>query len=498
MTLNDSSTEAVPAVTNDERYTYLGMGVGPAGPASCSGALDKLVESAAAIAGSKLKPAQKWTALKFHLFPSVTHALRVSKAEWSKLGKGGAQVGVNGKLRKSIKEILNLPSEANTGFLYSPAKDGGAGLCDLRLDLAALRINDAVKLLNHSDPTLRQMAREDLRHASSKRFPELPAAVAVRHFLNGLKIAATHQSCCTASWWSEVRKARDVLQGHLGSPVALNFNDASDLYSVSVEDRTLPRRPLRELRYKTACKYLAQWRGLASQGRFAQALGMSAHSQINGDNHLSFCDSRFIHTARLCLTPTNAINHMGRDPRCRRCGAQFETLSHVLNCCTHHAARWRKRHDGVLTLLQGAIREQPGNEALEVVVDKLYAGALGPDGRALRPDLIVLNHQKKTAEVIDVKCSIDLLPSIDAARASTTTKYASIATHLGTLGFSTHISTLTVCSLGSFPALNYLPLNRLGLSTTRIKDTARKMIRHSIHWSRNIWVTHVTGLLQIA
>ena len=61
--------------------------------------------------------------------------------------------------------------------------------------------------------------------------------------------------------------------------------------------------------------------------------------------YIPVTDWRFVHKARLNIFPLNSANRRGRDPICRRCGYQRETLPHVINRCMRHAQTMRLRHN---------------------------------------------------------------------------------------------------------------------------------------------------------
>jgi hypothetical protein len=78
---------------------------------------------------------------------------------------------------------------------------------------------------------------------------------------------------------------------------------------------------------------------------------------------------------------------------CRRCGAQLETLAHVLGQCTHTESMVIKRHDSIRNFVSSTAARKLETKILEEPSIKT------PEG-ILKPDLIIL-HQKRV-HVVDV------------------------------------------------------------------------------------------------
>jgi hypothetical protein len=198
---------------------------------------------------------------------------------------------------------------------------------------------------------------------------------------------------------------------------------------------------------------------------------------------------RFIWKARLSLTPVNASNHLGLSRRCRKCGAESESLAHVLNHCRVHSAFWRKRHDGVQALLVEQIAKL--NPKAIIKVDEKFPHVKSQSGGDLRPDIIIEFPDEKKVVIVDIKCTIDQLSAWDQSNILTETKYRSIANYFNNAGYSTVVlGNFIISSLGSFSTLNWNILNKLNIARKSAKYLIDKCRRQCIHWSRNIWVTH--------
>jgi hypothetical protein len=314
-------------------------------------------------------------------------------------------------------------------------------------------------------------------------------------YLNGVPILKKlqHGVC---GFWGEVRKALDYSQKLIDRPVSWSHDAGTDNYIMMI-GHPVAAQPI----YPTAGNvhsilnalisrcFHKKWLSAPSQGRFAFCLSRSRLSNCANDSHLSFCDWRFLWKARLSLTPVNANNHTGMSKRCRKCGAETESLAHVLNHCRVHSAFWRKRHDGIQSLLVDQLKSK--YPSAEISVDKTFPHANAHSGGNLRPDIVVDIKSEKTVFIIDTKSTIDTVSAWSQAEALTDDKYKPISDYYRGIGYGRVIlSNFIISSLGSFCPKNWRLLGELGLLRSNIKYLVDKCRRHAIHWSRNIWLTH--------
>ena len=275
--------------------------------------------------------------------------------------------------------------------------------------------------------------------------------------------------------WSTVLPLRD------GMPIQLSAV-ARDGSAVCVCRE--PRKVFRDLYSAVDRHTLSVVLGARDQERYWGSLMASKLSTVSRRN-LSFCDWRFVHRARLNLTPTNAISHSGCPKTCRRCGQEVESLSHVLNSCRVHHRRWMLKHEAVVARVAEVATS--ANPHLQVTANRTV------DNSGLRPDLVLTDPISKRALIVDVKCPIDLRDRIHTVRREVETKYAGIARSLQQQGLVVQVKAFVVGSLGSFPGSNWAVFRWLGASSKTYAAVARSLIRHNIHQSRNTWVDHVPG-----
>ena len=175
-----------------------------------------------------------------------------------------------------------------------------------------------------------------------------------------------------------------------------------------------PRSLFKDLFMYIDAFHLRAWTDASRQGRYAASLAVSPLSSVS-DRRLSFCDWRFIHRARLNLIPTNSNNSSATTKSCRRCGAEIESLSHVLNSCKSHSRLWIKRHNSVLNLLVELVKKR--HPSFDIAVNRQF------DKTNLRPDIVIKDQSTMSAAVIDVKTPIDLQARCEQVNRESIDKY---------------------------------------------------------------------------
>ena len=137
--------------------------------------------------------------------------------------------------------------------------------------------------------------------------------------------------------------------------------------------------------------------------------------------------------------------------KCRLCGER-QTLAHILNCCqvapSHR--RYNERHDDVLSVIVGYLKEELSEEDYTVVADLgIELSYLFPPQLAisdLRPDITVFSQLQKEAMLIELTVCNEV--SYEAAQHRKTEKYLELASEVETNGFNSELITLEFGSRG--------------------------------------------------
>lgn len=154
---------------------------------------------------------------------------------------------------------------------------------------------------------------------------------------------------------------------------------------------------------------------------------------------------------------------------------------HVFQHCLPVSAPRNHRHNGVVRLLAGAV--QPDTWTVEV--DRTTPGA----STSQRVDLQFTRRSTGDRLFIDVKIPFERPAAVDQAGKRNAEKYAELAAEAGA-----DLDTFIVGAYGSWRPENDRLLRRLGVAQpASLRDT---IIRHVVHWSRNIYTHFVTGVAQ--
>ena len=172
---------------------------------------------------------------------------------------------------------------------------------------------------------------------------------------------------------------------------------------------------------------------------------------------------------------------------CRRCNQSQESVSHVISNCRYHSNRWRARHNAVQNHLVQSL-QQCWPDA-DITTHKTVCTS-----SRLRPDICVTRGTHKI--LIDIKVPMDLAHAFVKVDEANREKYKPLVHTLNASGFTSQVFTFITGALGAWWPSNNLILNYFGCSHTRSKQLAQKCRRSAIHWSRNIWVAHTTGVDQ--
>jgi hypothetical protein len=151
---------------------------------------------------------------------------------------------------------------------------------------------------------------------------------------------------------------------------------------------------------------------------------------------------------------------------------------------------WRIRHDGVQKLLADELTTRFPNA--NITINKKFRHAESDSGGELRPDIIIDMPVERKVFILDMKCPIDAPSAWFQCDTLTANKYKNIVEYYKANDYTDPIlSNFIVSALGSIPPRNMQLLNKLGFSKESSKFLIDRARRHVIHWSRNIWVSHI-------
>jgi hypothetical protein len=288
-----------------------------------------------------LRSDQKLNIINQYLWPRLTYVLQVTPTELISIN---FLEDIDKIIRSSVKDILTLPSDTPTSFLYGPKRFKGLGLMRAKWESFIQHINMCVTLKN-------------IGNCHVDEFIDFPQEIT--QSLNKLQI-----------------QANDVFT-----------NDFAP------KDK---RRIGTTLRSKLQFKEFELWSKLPSKGRGVELFKEvpSSNQWIYSKNGLT--TSEWINALKMvaCVVPVRSVPGRSQDGTlCRHC-REPETLSHVLGSCPHGALLRNTRHHAVRSAIAEAIRAK----GLQVV-EEVHCIAQGGSNRRL--DILAYNPETKVGTIID-------------------------------------------------------------------------------------------------
>ena len=387
-------TEAIPALSWEERYRYLGCPVGAyRTPAKILDDLrEGLIKDCGTVFNSELAEWQKLDAYRRFLFPRLSFVLKVvfTGAIWCRK--------LDTAIRVVIKRGLHLPPRTCTQYLYLSQALGGMGIPSVEDESHVARSAQAFKFLSDTrDVRVRNVAINQLVAAVAKRAPYLDPTDP-SHLERWLSTSAgplEGRAGDLQSLWSAVRQSLILTSSFI------RLTEESATLHTAKHTITWDRRKLlyQTLKEGTNDRHLTILK--RSTGAF-----------------LSFPQYRFVHRARLNLLPVCTVQACCHRPvpttQCRTCGRVPETLAHVLNHCHFNLGMARERHNAILERIVRAVPEFLGTKMKEQVI----SGTTGDN----RPDLTIISPCGTRVTLVEVSCPFEGTPTAleDAANLKVT------------------------------------------------------------------------------
>ena len=503
----------IPALSASDSYKYLGIGDGfdhVRRRVELAPALTQLKHDATALLQSGLAPWQVVKAVKVYLYPRVEYALRHLRPFAQQLE------GFDRHLIRGLRHLLRLPTNATSAFFYAPVSRGGLGFLPLTELHGALQVAHGWQMLHSPDPATRRIALQQLRQVADARYKldvlrwkdreeELGQLLLNSKLGTSDPAPAKRRSADIGSLWFDIR-------GHLHR-FGLQFES-----SPAVEDTDTPARwlqlrvphhgawldhrsVLRHVKLHLKNKHWQRWAAMKDQGKGARTIGGAGSAFLAQPRGMWEADYRFAVAGRLNQIDTHSVlkrRRLRAHDKCRLPGcSRSETLAHVLNHCAGTMDAVRARHDDVLQLIVSEISASAGAlpDRVELRVNQTVPSLPGP---ALRPDLQIYNHTKRTVSVVDLAVAFEEQPMDDQATSSLVriaeskrTKYTCVKRHLERQGWAVHLSALVYGSLGAVASGNFVVYTeQLGLLKCDAKRLDRRLSAMCIKSSRRIWNLH--------
>lgn len=476
-----------------EEYCHLGVPTGFKVNQTPEQDIAQMATDIKKIDESLLAPWQKLEAVRMFVLPRLDFIMRGARVAKTPLKK------LDGDLKRRVKGWLYLPQRASAEVVYLGVAEGGAGMFPLADLVDISSVVHAFRMITCADPVVKDLARATLFHVTKKRLGRPVSPDEVADYLSGrVDGDFARDGGDIGSLWTDARNAAGRLQKKIG--VHWKFDELRGEFQVCIpmpgsrmDPVAVPEDARKHLfmRLKKAIRMNLR-RSLLRKPDQGKVIDVACRCRdsnhfIQAGKFTRFADWRFIFRARLGTVPLNGCRRWGQgDRRCRRCGEQSETLPHVLNHCQPNSDGWRRRHDAVLHRLAEAIPDETGT----IRVDLTVPGTTS----TLRPDLVITNERSKRIHLVDVAIPFEnRYGALAESRAQKTEKYEQLAEQLRLKGYEVSLDGFIVGALGSWDMANERVIKQLGISSRYAQTMKRLMVSDVIRWSRDIYVTHITG-----
>ena len=157
--------------------------------------------------------------------------------------------------------------------------------------------------------------------------------------------------------------------------------------------------------------------------------------------------------------------------RCKLCNHPSDTVSHILNGCTHFQSLYQKRHNRIVDLIFDKVCF--ANKNCETIKDSILTPAKfhstyhAFQTPHTRPDITVIDRESMVVNIAEVSIPHDRF--IKLCYQSKFDKYFPLALELNDLGFQTQVIVLVMGSTGLVHQRFTSGLMKLGLSRSNSK-----------------------------
>lgn len=486
----------VRALTSRDTYEYLGIEVGKNIRSDMYDLAQKAMKELEAIKRSKLAPWQKIDAIKTFVITKMIYEIKQGDPLLKDLGE------IDKAIRRVVKNICNLPDLGTPAdYLYGSRDQGCLGILSLKDEYHLQSVAQVGRLMYSEDREINDFFRTIWFGTTWKWVKGEPCEADLICFLNGDTSGDFHSGKSGSGGESHGMMTRlrrsmrrfqrffkkfefDVVENELVLKVQKLDDDTETVLNVK-EKKVFYTK----LRAQVSENYVAQLVTKKSRGKVIAALRTQKVSSrfLRDGFGLTFSSWRFVHRARLDLTSLNnseARRRTGEFIGCRNCDYEKETLPHVLCHCKYQLGTGiTKRHNAALERIVDAL---PRRKEIDVRVNRRGIA----DKK--RPDIVVIDHKRKSVCIADVCCPFDnSSEAINAATERKISKYTDEAEAYRKRGFTVHNGAITIGALGTWCPRNYRTMELLGINKRTAQKMAPWLIGEVIELSKNVFWTHI-------
>ena len=493
--------EAIPAVSLEGTFEYLGAAIGVVGTRRMRTRLrllEKIEEDVTLIASSPLKDNQVVDAIRRFILPRAEYSLMSGICPRKSIKD--LDTRIRGILGRRIR-TAGIPKD----FFYANWRDGGLSLPKMTERQAELTLNTFVRLYDSSEELTRKIFRHCVTDERIKRGlnrDESSELLQIELDENG----EIPQSRGTNSILIRAIKAMESLNVRLyrkEHSFYVKTRSEEGWEETKIAGRHLNLLPtLNEMLRK---KHIRRLQEHPMKGHSFKTLANRPLSNffIDWRSKVSSDTIRFAWRARTNTLATGEVerrrgNGEGRCSSCR----QLDSLMHRLNGCPNRRFAYKPRHDAIVNVLCDEINKQGGTRNRRTF--HWDSTVEGPNGERLReqqlarlkPDLWFYDETGlKIVEVTVPYGSTTMLngretDTLQVRREEKIRKYtALVEAARAQFGVNVGLYVIVVSSLGAIPEATMRDLRHLVLA--HANGTAKKMVFAAIKGSRDIYLNRV-------
>ncbi len=484
--------EKIETYKRSQAYKYLGKSLSICGedPKQVEGFIEEFKETIDKIEGSSLPIPLKLSAFNNMALAKILHHFDNTRIEEKQLEE------MDSKVSCVIRAMFGLYPKATDKVFFVGRLHGGLGVKKPSNVYRATRISNLIKMLNHEEENIRNMARESL--SLDMRSRGVRTTNCEKNFL-GYQLddndrLVKNKTYGGSSDWPDLLFQVNKLKG------CVVYENS--LAKVFVDGKELQQRNLKqEIEREMEKLDLAKCSELRFQGKFIGMDGIDrkiSHQIYYGWKH---SDSlvKFVLRARMNQIPCNQLIHFwnkDHEKKCFFCNHHTESVAHLMNSCKKFKDLYSKRHDRIVDAVYQKMRRY--NQTSVFFVNRMAETAF-PDLRTelqqmnnRKPDLLEIKSNKKECEIIEVTVCFDLYMS--ESYRSKETKYQQLKNILDQNGIKTNIRILCFGSLGTVHEDVRKNLRRLGLSSEEVKSTIKWCSVSNMICGNIIWQNRCKGM----
>lgn len=489
LTILNVGSERIPQVKSLSCIEYLGNVVGLVKSNKYNSFKELLQETKSLLtntAKSPLHTHQKHYVIRNMILPKWEHYIRLNGIGISHSKKLGEEI------RRAVRSYCKFPAFLSLPFYHFNTENGGLNIQEPWVWSCSTQCIHIVSLLNSNDEVVKKIARHEITTLIKLRYDQNLSKggtvddEAIAKYLNGEyeQFKKRRTIDCMDPMAHAPRSTRSVYCKFVvenGKFILLKESETGELLDEA--------RSVKDVKEHVMNIHADQW--FASKKpqskKTVSCRNIVSNSWIN-TNELSAKNYNFCVKARADVLPTRKnlfFWKKANSPNCSTCN-QPEDISHVLSFCRHGMGLRRELHDKILQRLGRTSNYNNRQDHQEVRINQSIEGL---QNDCLRPDLVIVDNEKKTATIVDLAITNQSSSSsLEDARQKKIAKYLHIKDFYEEKGYSTSLNAIVFGNLGATDEQNVNLMRSIGSTIGYIRRMHRYIINDIMRFAYRQWV----------